>query len=292
MKIPIFNSQIEVKDYGCQRGHSIAMPVPKSVNIFVKVTDACNANCRFCSNALFRKQKRTFDHVKLWKMVDELQANNVIINRINVTGGEPALASDTVNKILERVYDYPSIHLHLNTNGLLSDSQKLMRHTRWDSISISLHHYDLRTLSEIYGCAIPEDALKFKDIDLSIVNASCNLIKNYIDSAQKVEKMMQSVLDMGIPRLGFVALMKVNQYSTDNFVDYSDIDFSEISNFYFTESRKRGKDCKCSNYLYNHGGKILEIYMRNYCNPHYCESALLYDGEYFRQGFNNENIIF
>jgi hypothetical protein len=36
----------------------------------------------------------------------------------------------------------------------------------------------------------------------------------------------------------------------------------------------------------------LEIYMRNYCNFHYCESSLLYDGAYLRQGFHDDNIIY
>ena len=103
--------------------------------------------------------------------------------------------------------------------------------------------------------------------------------------------MMKYALSLGLPRLGFVALMKVNEYCKSHFVDYSDIDFSAIPNMYFTESRNRGADCKCSNYLYNHEGKILEVYMRNYSNPLYCESSLLYDGQYFRQGFHNDNII-
>ena len=134
-------------------------------------------------------------------------------------------------------------------------------------------------------------AFDFNGIDLSKVNASCNLIKGYIDSTSEAEKMMKYALSLGLPRLGFVALMKVNKYCDSHFVDYSDIDFSAIPNMYFTESRNRGSDCRCSNYLYNHEGKILEVYMRNYNNPLYCESSLLYDGQYFRQGFHNDNII-
>lgn len=291
MKVRIFEKEIEIKEHGCIRGHAPADRIPQSVNIFVKVTNSCNARCLFCSNAGHKDNAKEFNHPKLWHVVDELATQNIIINRINITGGEPSVASDTVNGILDNALDYPSIHMHLNTNGLLAASQRLMSNDRWDSISISLHHYDFKTLSKIYGTDIPEEAFDFNGIDLSKVNASCNLIKGCIDSEAEVEKMMRYVCSLGVPRLGFVALMKVNAFCKSHFVDFSSIDFSSIPNMYFIESRNRGLDCKCSNYLYNHEGKILEIYMRNYSNPLYCESSLLYDGEYLRQGFHNDNII-
>ena len=71
-----------------------------------------------------------------------------------------------------------------------------------------------------------------------------------------------------------------------------DIHLESIPHVYFTKSMNRGSDCKCSNYLYNRDLKILEIYMRNYANPNYCESSLVYDGEYLRQGFHQDNIIY
>lgn len=291
MKIKIFKKDIEIKEYGCFRGHAQANHIPKSVNIFVKVTNACNAGCLFCSNAGFHNVVKNFNHDKLWRVVNELLKQDIIVHRINITGGEPSAVSDTVCEILSIAKDYKTIHLHLNTNGLLPASKELMKQKRWDSISMSLHHYDIECLSRLYGTTIPQSAFDFTGIDLSKVNASCNLVRGYIDSPFEVEKMMKHIISIGLPRLGFVALMKVNDFCKSHFVDYSDIDFSHISNLYFTESRNRGLDCKCSNYLYNHEGKILEIYMRNYCNPMYCESSLLYDGEYLRQGFHNDNII-
>ncbi len=291
MKVKLFDKDIEIKEYGCMRGHSPANRIPRSVNIFIKVTNACNARCRFCSNAGNRDVVAPFDHKKLWQVVDELRRLNILVNRINITGGEPSVAGETVNLILQRAGDYPYIHMHLNTNGLLKTSQNLMRNGRWDSISVSLHHYDSEKLSDLYGVAIPAGAPDFSGVDIAKVNASCNLIKGFIDSDAEVERMMKYAISLGLPRLGFVALMRVNEFCHSHYVDYSDIDFSNIPNMYFTESRNRGSDCKCSNYLYNHQGKILEIYMRNYCNPLYCESSLLYDGIYFRQGFHNDNII-
>ena len=103
--------------------------------------------------------------------------------------------------------------------------------------------------------------------------------------------MLDFTLNHDIHRIGFVALMPISDYCRKQFVDLEEIALDSIPNVYYTYFKDRGKDCKCSNYLYNRGLKILEIYMRNYMNPLYCESSLVYDGEFLRQGFQNDNII-
>ena len=267
---------------------------PAATYSFIKVTDFCNARCAFCSNGRCHENIVAFDHVKLWEVIEELRENDIIINRINITGGEPSVASETVNQILATasIEQYNKIHLHLNKNGLLPASQDMMQHTRWNSISMSLHHYDRDKLSEIYGVSISEKALEFVDIDTERVNASCNLIRGFIDTPAEVVNMMKFAISLRLPRLGFVALMKVNDYCKKHYVDFDEINFTNIPHLYFTGSRNRGADCKCSNYLYNHNGRILEVYMRNYSNPNYCESSLMYDGRYLRQGFHDDNIIY
>ena len=294
MEVSIFDKAIYIKDLGCGYGSLSATHIPPSVNLFVKVTNGCNARCEFCSNMGCNLSKSEFDYSKLWRIMDELQSKKIFVNRINITGGEPAVVPNIVNRILEQasIDKYKGIHLHLNTNGLLPSSQELMRHPRWNSISMSLHHYDREMLSEIYGVKITVNAFSFDGVNMDIVNASCNLIRGYIDCDIEVEKMLRFAISLGLPRLGFVALMKVNDYSEEHFVDFSEINFTSIPHLYFTESRNRGADCKCSNYLYNHDGRILEVYMRNYANPNYCESSLMYDGQFLRQGFHDDNIIY
>lgn len=294
MEVDLFDKTIYVKDLGCRYGSLSATRIPPSVNLFVKVTNGCNARCAFCSNMGYNPSNSEFDHNKLWCIIDELKSKGIFVNRVNITGGEPAVVPTVVNRILERASNekYSGIHLHLNTNGLLPTSQELMCHPRWDSISMSLHHYNREVLSEIYGVKIPENAFSFDGVNKDIVNASCNLIRGYIDCNTEIEKMLRFAISLGLPRLGFVALMKVNDYCKEHFVDFSEINFTSIPHLYFTESRNRGADCKCSNYLYNHDGRILEVYMRNYANPNYCESSLMYDGQFLRQGFHDDNIIY
>ena len=290
----IFGKEIAVKSHGCNVMDEPGLRIIPSVNLFVKVTKGCNAHCRFCSNANSTDASSVFIIPKLINVIKELKGKGICVNRINITGGEPSVVSPLVYKILDAVEEnsFDDVHLHLNTNGLLPQSQEMMRHPRWDSISMSLHHYDVSKLSELYGCRIPEKAFDFEGIDLQKVNSSCNLVKGYIDNAEEAHKMLDFNLDLGIPRVGFVALMKVNDYCREHFVDLEDIHLDSIPHVYFTKSMNRGSDCKCSNYLYNRDLKILEIYMRNYANPNYCESSLVYDGEYLRQGFHQDNIIY
>ena len=294
MELQIGNGILRLKDLGCAQQDIPARHIPPSVNLFVKVTNGCNARCLFCSNAGSPAISTPFDVDKLFEMVTMLQEKDVHVNRINITGGEPAVVPAIVHDILERATEppYAHIHLHLNTNGLLPNSQMLMRHERWNSISMSLHHYDMTVLQEIYATTIPIEAFGFEGIDMSKVNASCNLIRGYIDSPEQVNLMLDYAVDLRLKRLGFVALMKTNDFCRQRYVDFSEIDFAQVPRLHFTGSMNRGADCKCSNYLYSKGTRILEVYMRNYMNHHYCESSMVYDGQYFRQGFGENNIIY
>ena len=294
MLVDFYGKQIAVKEFDCSLGTLNPERISPFVNLFVKVTNGCNARCLFCSNADAKPTYKTFNIDKLEDIVLKLKEQSIKVNRLNITGGEPSVVSPLVENILQRMDGkvFDDIHLHLNTNGLLPQSQELMRHPRWDSISMSLHHYDIDKLSELYGCKIHEDAFKFEEVNKQKLNVSCNLIKGYIDNPEEAHKMLDFALELGIPRIGFVALMKVNDYCKERFIDLEDIHIDTIPHVYFTKSMNRGKDCKCSNYLYNKDLKILEIYMRNYANPRYCESSLMFDGEYLRQGFHNNNIIF
>ncbi|MDE5857854.1 MAG: radical SAM protein, partial [Muribaculaceae bacterium] len=144
MEVKLFEKIISIKDKGCKYGSLSTSHIPPAVNLFVKVTNGCNAHCAFCSNSGYFGEVVKFDHNKLWQIVDELVLKGIFVNRINITGGEPATVPLIVNCILERASAkiYKRIHLHLNTNGILPSSQVLMQNPRWDSISVSLHHYD------------------------------------------------------------------------------------------------------------------------------------------------------
>ncbi len=178
------------------------------------------------------------------------------------------------------------------TNGLTTQAHQLMQNKRWNTISVSMHHYDKNKLLNLYHKSNITHTLDFNECKKEKINISCNLIKGFIDCSKEANKMMDYVLELGLPRIGFVSLMLVNDYCKNNYIAFEDIKFETIPNVYFTKSMNRGQNCKCTNYLYNKGFKILEIYTRNYMNYNYCESSLVYDGEFLRQGFYENNIIY
>jgi len=294
MNYSIFGKAIKIKQYGCNSLDIPAPCVPPSANIFVKVTNGCNAKCKFCSNSNTLLTPSNFDLQKLLAIVKEFQDNGIKINKISITGGEPSLVSELVENILLEFSkaENKHIHLHLNTNGIHQQSKRIIQNPRWNSISISVHHYNLDTLSEIYQLPISDKAFDYKGVDKNIMNISCNLIKGYIDSSEEVHKMLNFAIEHDFPRIGFVSLMKVNQYSIENYVDFDDISFESIPNVYFTKSMNRGLDCKCSNYLYTKELKILEIYGRNYINYKNSESSFIYNGQNLIQGFHDNNVIY
>lgn len=265
------------------------------VNLYVKITDGCNAHCPFCCNGLEHNQTSYFNADKLFTIIHEIVNNGIKLNRISLTGGEPSLYPERVFDLLQRISDSDECaftQVQLNTNGLSRDSRIIMHHPRLDSVSMSLHHYDPEKLSELFGRKIEFNPLEdIRDISNKL-NVSSNLIKGYIDSPQEIERMIQYANEYGVKTIGFVSLMRKNQYCEDRFIDFRKIDLSAIPSLILSIERALLNICGCKNYIYTGKDNPVDVYFRINDNPMYCGSSLLYDGEFLRQGFNNDNIIY
>ena len=112
----IFDKDILIKSHGCNIMDEPGRPVIPSVNLFVKVTNRCNARCQFCSNANAKATSKAFNIVKLMEVIHELNAKNICVNRLNITGGEPSVVSPLVLDIIESMHQesFDDVHLHLN----------------------------------------------------------------------------------------------------------------------------------------------------------------------------------
>lgn len=291
----LFGKTIEIQRYGCSEPLGMTRMLPPFVNLYVKVTNGCNAYCRFCCNSGSRRIS-TFNLSKLYECIEEINHSAIRLNRICLTGGEPSLCYDRTHDIIKFIQsssDCTGTQLQLNTNGLSVDAYRLMRHSRLDVISVSLHHYDKDAVEEIYGCKPDSGIANYPGVDCRKLNVSCNLISGYIDSADEVKKYLDFVAARGIRTVGFVSLMKKNDYCREKFIDFSEIDFDSIPHLILTRERHHQTHCKCRNYIYKAiNGAMLEVYMRENLDPEYCASSLLFDGENLRQGFNNDNIIY
>ena len=97
--VKLFGKPIAIKTKGCNHDGYEGGPIPPSVNLFVKITNNCNALCPFCSNAGYRSTS-VFDVDKLFMIIEELLSSQIMINRLNITGGEPSSEPDRTREVL------------------------------------------------------------------------------------------------------------------------------------------------------------------------------------------------
>ena len=254
----------------------IEMP---SVNVYVRLSNACNANCDFCS---FHGERKTFNEEKFMRLLANLR-RKIKINKLSFTGGEPTLDFPLFQKMLEFVNILDSdIFTVVNTNGLhLLELNKL----NINSVALSRHHYDDKINASIFKAKTPSSD-NIKNYNNDNLHLSCNLIKNYIDSDEQIMKYLDWCDSVNVKDVGFVGLMLANDYCKEHFVS-TDI-IHNMKRFIKTKtySKQDGNKitCKCSNFLYG-GNNLISVYCRHYvCDNN--ESVVVYDCDTFKNGFN------
>ena len=284
--------EIRVRTHACGVNGLSGEPIKPMVKIDVKVTNRCNARCAFCSNGAHREEV-DFDLDKFIAILKAFEASDVKLLRVCFTGGEPSCAYQTVEAILEEMScrELRAVPAFLSSNGLSESARQLMRHPRLDSVTMSLHHYDLAKLAEIYGLSSPIAPFANLGVKRSKFSASCNLIKGYIDSVEEVKTMMDYALELGCGEIGFMALRDVSEFCRERFVAIGDPELEQLDHLKFIKCHSFSGGCRCSNYLYTSGEKKLSVYFRGVFDSNRSDSILMYDGAYLRQGFGEENVI-
>jgi len=118
-----------------------------------------------------------------------------------------------------------------------------------------------------------------------------NLIKRYIDCEEEIIKYLQFASEVGIYDVGFVSLMRINDYCKENQVLFDNIDFTS-GRIRKTKEWKNKDYCRCANYLYipKNNDRLVKFYGRYVCQSKNTESQLVFDGINLRDGFGG-NII-
>ncbi len=264
--IRLFGQDVKIKNYLCGQDPNLCYQDHVTLNLYVKINDACNGNCEFCSNRGLRDDGK-LDLEKLRSTLIYLHDKG-ILNRISVTGGEPLLNPKLLNDTLNLIFSVDKQALvTFNTNGCnLSQVLDFDAIDKVEGIHISRHHYDDDKNRGIFGC----DVATYDDIE-SIMNKSknkkllrlnCLLMKDYIDSPDEIRKYLEHASDLGVFRVGFVSLMKVNDYCRNHFVDFNDV-FDTIPNSKNVSHHYDKNICECLNGVYvSDSGKFMEYYAR------------------------------
>lgn len=296
METTLFGKKINLKSHHCALNGQEAQPIENPyVNLYIQLK-GCNAKCKFCS---FKEVAQDFNFEKFRKVLSELE-KSVPINKISITGGEPTYDLKklyTIAGIVKR--KTPKAFFVVNTNGYkLLDLYKDGKSRWFDSISLSRHHYNDKINNEILGFnSIQEKWLEAIQHSWwqqkEKLHLSCNLIKGYIDSPEKVYKYLEFASRVKINDVGFVSLMKINYFCKDNFIDFSDLKFRS-KKLFKTKEWNFMDSCKCNNYLYipkNIDGEAIKVYYRCYMLRTEVSNSLVFDGENLKIGFDGLTLI-
>lgn len=292
-RMQLFGKEILVRSHTCSENGCPCELTQPAVRIYVKVTNACNARCRFCSNWA-HSERIGFDAEKFLEIVQAVEESKFNLQRVCLTGGEPSCAEETVLGILEGMVsdDLVDVPVFMSTNGISASARRLMRHPRLNCVTMSLHHYDYGRLGEIYGVGGRIESFEGLGMESRKFTATCNLMKGYVDSAEEAKRMMDFALRIGCSELGFVSLMDKNAFCREAYVDVDDLRLENVDHLIFASRHSGPAGCKCSNYLYVSGDRTLSVYLRDMGKNDSCESILLFDGQYLRQGFDPGDIIY
>lgn len=290
----LFGHEIAVRMRGCRFNGEPEPRLVPAVVLYVRVTNACPCACPFCSNAGHAGEDVGFDLQKLLQVIREIKFSGVELSRVCVTGGEPSTACERVLSLLEALsgFEFRDIHLHLSTNGVSRQARTLMRHPRWTTVTMSLHHYDLAMLGEIYGLRAPIAPFDMKDVGEDRLSLSCSLIRGYVDSTGKVMRLLAFAETLGVGEVGFETLRPVNAFCREHFVCIDSLDVESCAHVHRLAARTSGNACHCRNYFFAGRESNLRFYLRELCDYSSSESSLLYDGRFLHQGFGTKSVIY
>lgn len=289
------SSNINIKDIPCRiNGHQGDPYETPYTNIQVVITRKCNANCKFCTYH-DNSDKSKFDFELLKRGLYEIRAK-ADIPTVTFTGGETTLEIETLHKCCELVRHMDrDIRVKVNTNGI-----KLKELLDWDIwwISLSRHSINDKENEEIFGTTgLPtlEDLRKINSEQMKKMHVSCNIIKGHVDTFEKMHEFIDVVGDTGIPDIGFVSLMGVNDYAKEHSIDFKDLNIHNTERLLLGLKCEymKGDNCICKCHTYSaltKSNKLLVAYNRfvvdNTCN----ESNIVFNINKWQQGFSGSEI--
>lgn len=297
-EIEIFDEKVKIKNYACSSIKNKFNKQKMKINLYIKINDGCNAKCKFCSNSGMQDRGK-IDLVKLEYVLKYFNERQ-LLNRISITGGEPMLKIDLLNDVTNLIYKViPNATVTINTNGYnLRKVVELDVIDKIEGIHISRHHYLDNINEEIFGTKVASiEDIKYVMDNLKnkkLLRLNCLLMKNNIDKIEEVVNYLEFASKLEIFRVGFVSLMKINDYSKENFINFNDVFKKEIMNpktfIHFYDSNI----CECINGVYiSKKGKFTEWYARmtKELNCEYTRQFVYTSNNRLTTGFGKEIII-
>ena len=293
-------ANIKCKEYCCSLNGQTPQKIEDAIlSMYVVLTRQCNVRCKFCT---FRGNVAPIDLACFETCVRQLRTK-FDLGKIQFTGGEPTLELATLRKCLEIVKKYDSLcFTSINTNG--KQLLNLIDMPNLDNVALSRHSVSIDehfTIMQSTDVATDEDIRTFCERNSGKLHLSCNLIRGYVDSVEKIVEYLEYAANLGVDDVGFVSLMPVNNYCKEHFVDFSDLhnDIEKHNRFInnktfeqYSNGRTGTVTCRCKNYLYRAtNGRIVAMYSRFVCQHKAEASYVVYENNELLQGFGGKKLM-
>ncbi len=267
-EIELFNKKVLLRKYICTNDKNRTIESKPRLKLTIKLTDSCNCSCPFCSNKNM-KDFGEIDFKKIEKVIRELDRTG-LLTRISITGGEPMLYPEELNRLINLIISIDDkIDIGVTTNGfnlrMFADFDNV---EKIEGLHISRHHYDDGINRKIFNndCIATSDDIKFlqsKLKDKLIININTVLVKGYIDNFEEVKKMCEYVDNLGVKRIGIISLLRLNDYSKEHFVNFNDIFKNNDGSFFIGHHLCNYDYCNCIDGIYSsENNNIIEFYAR------------------------------
>lgn len=198
----------------------------------IKITDACNAKCKFCiEQNCAREENADRALMNIERMLTEMEENNCLFS-VSVTGGEPTLFPK-FNELCEILKRHNIGFLTMNTNGYNLEKYSSIIDGLFDFVNISRHSMDDDVNNQIFNTRVlsKSELLKVKKLYHNTKFRIQCVIGNEIHSVEDVNNFMKSYKDIA-DDFSFRRLMQTNdEYGLDYVINNDE--YFNILNYAF-----------------------------------------------------------
>lgn len=263
------------------------------ISMYVVLTRRCNTNCRFCE---YHSGKSDID-ISVFEDTLKNVLEQTSISTIHFTGGEPTLELDKLKQLCKIIKNIdPLITTSVNTNGTRLKDLENIEHL--DNISLSRHALTDKDNQDIFRSSTVASLEQIKQFkDKRKLHMSCNLIKGYIDSYDKIIDYLELMSSLDVNDVGLVSLMNINEYCSEHYVNFSELDIKETDRFIKNRCFKNVSDttgkicCMCENYLYRASNlNLISMYHRYAIKNNEILDYLVFENNQLKQGFNGKTL--
>ncbi len=265
--ITIGNQILQIKDYYCNNGPGYVPRDDGKLWLYVNLTNQCNGGCPFCINPCGSDGQNPF---RIERFRSVLPGIAQYIYGVSVTGGEPMLTPPLLDDVLSAIEDVfgHSVEIDMATNG--TDTAlipKLKKLSIIDTIHISRHRINDDENRQLMRFNAPS-AVMLKDMIQSLsdpgkIVLNCILMKNGIDSADKMADYLDFAASIGVQNTSFIGMSVCNPYCASHYIDPAGIDLSCDPRFHVWNRYQDHDYCSCSSGHYDAPAGTTRFYYRS-----------------------------